>query len=174
MCQWGGKRRRTIDSLAVLNLLGHKSPELILNSVSSFLTLIRYRLQSTASNHTLRRVAMKEFLLLFRGGEEGMTAAQQSPEKFQQHMMKWKTWMESLGKQGKFIAGQPLSPEGSVITGTRRVVTDGPFVEGKEIVGGYLMMKATDLSDAIESSKNCPIFDYDGVVEVREVQQLSM
>jgi hypothetical protein len=117
---------------------------------------------------------MRQFLLLFRGGDEGMTAAQESPEKFQIHMMKWKTWMESLGKQGKFISGEPLAPGGSVITGSKRVVTDGPFVEGKEIVGGYLMLKAADLADAIESSKNCPIFEYDGIVEVREVQQLSM
>lgn len=115
---------------------------------------------------------MKEFLLLFRGGDEGMTAAKQSPEKFQQHMMKWKSWMESLGKQGKFIAGQPLAAGGSVITGGRRVVTDGPFVEGKEIVGGYLMIKAADLQEAVALSKNCPIFEYEGIVEVREVQQL--
>jgi hypothetical protein len=117
---------------------------------------------------------MKEFLLLFRGGEEGMTASGQSPEIFQQHMMKWKTWMENLGKQGKFIAGQPLAGGGSVVKGKNRVVTDGPFVEGKEIVGGYLIVKATDIRDAVEISKNCPIFEYDGIVEVREVQQLQV
>ena len=115
---------------------------------------------------------MKDFLLLFRGGDEGMSAARQSPEGYQKHMMKWKTWMESLGKQGKFIGGQPLAGGGSVIKGAKKVVTDGPFVEGKEIVGGYLMIKAKDLSEATEISKNCPIFDYDGIVEVREVQQL--
>lgn len=117
---------------------------------------------------------MKEFLLLFRGGEEGMTAARQSPESFQQHMMKWKTWMEGLGRQGKLISGQPLAGTGTVIKGSRRVVTDGPFVEGKEIVGGYLMIKAADHAEAIEISKNCPIFEYDGIVEVREVQQLTV
>jgi hypothetical protein len=117
---------------------------------------------------------MKEFLLLFRGGEEGMNAAKQSPENFQRHMMKWKTWMEHLGKQGKFIAGQPLVEGGSVVKGSRRIVTDGPFVEGKEIVGGYFMIKATGLQDAIEISKDCPLLEYDGIVEVREVQQLSI
>jgi hypothetical protein len=114
---------------------------------------------------------MKEFLLLFRGGEEGMNAAKQSPERFQQHMMKWKTWMESLGTQGKFIAGQPLADGGSVITGSRRVVTDGPFIEGKEIVGGYVMLRAADLKEAIALSQACPIFEYDGIVEVREIGQ---
>jgi hypothetical protein len=113
---------------------------------------------------------MQEFLLIFRGGERGMEASRQSPEKFQQQMMKWKTWMESLGKQGKFIAGHPLAKGGSVIKGGNKVVTDGPFVEGKEIVGGYMMIKTTDFQDAVAVAKDCPIFDYDGIVEVREVQ----
>lgn len=117
---------------------------------------------------------MREFLLLFRGGEEGMNAAKQSPESFQQHMMKWKTWMEHLGTQGKFISGQPLAEGGSVITGTKKVVTDGPFVEGKEIVGGYFMIKANDLPEAVQISKDCPLLEYDGVVEIREVQQLTV
>jgi len=103
-----------------------------------------------------------------------MAAAKSSPERYQKHMMKWKTWMENLGKQGKFIAGQPLAQGGSVISGGKKVVTDGPFVEGKEIVGGYLMIKARDLADAVELSKNCPIFEYDGIVEVREVEQLQV
>jgi hypothetical protein len=117
---------------------------------------------------------MKEFLLLFRGGEEGMSRAKSSPERYQNHMMKWKSWMESLGKQGKFIGGQPLASGGSVISGGKKIVTDGPFVEGKEIVGGYLMIKANDLKDAVEISKNCPIFEYGGIVEVREVEQLQI
>ncbi len=53
-----------------------------------------------------------------------------------------------------------------------KVVNDGPFVEGKEIVRGYPLIKASDLPDAIEIAKNCPIFDCDGIVEVREVHQL--
>ena len=75
-----------------------------------------------------------------------------------------------MGKQGKLIAGHPLAKEGSVIRGTKKVVTDGPFVEGKEMVGGFLMVKAADFPDAVQMAKNCPIFDYDGIVEVREVQ----
>jgi hypothetical protein len=113
---------------------------------------------------------MKEFLLLFRGGEEGMAEAQQSPEKFQQQMVKWKNWMEGIGKQGKLIAGHPLAEEGKVIKEGGKVVTDGPFVEGKEMVGGFVMIRADGFPDAVAMAKNCPIFDYDGIVEVREVQ----
>jgi len=113
---------------------------------------------------------MKEFLLILRGGEEGMADAAESPEKFQQQMVKWKNWMEGLGKQGKLIAGHPLAKEGKVISGGKKVVTDGPFVEGKEMVGGYLMIRAEGVPDAVLIAKNCPIFEYDGIVEIREVQ----
>src|SRR5438552_3783232 len=117
---------------------------------------------------------MKEFLFLFRGGEAGRLNAQESPEQWQKHMMKWKEWMESLAKQGKMTGGQPLNKEGTVLTGQSKKVTDGPFMEGKEIVGGYLIVKANDLKEATEIAKGCPIFEHDGIVEVREIQQLEM
>jgi hypothetical protein len=113
---------------------------------------------------------MTEFLLIIRGGEDGMSEAGKSPEQLQQGMMKWKTWMEGLVKRGKLIAGHPLAKEGSVISGGKKVVTDGPFVEGKEIVGGYLMIRADDFPDAVAIAKDCPIFEDDGIVEVREVK----
>lgn len=115
---------------------------------------------------------MKEFMLLFRGGDHARADAGQSPEGYQKHMGKWKSWMEALGKKERFIGGQPLAQAGSVISGEKKVVTDGPFIEGKEIVGGYLMIKAKDLRDAVELSKDCPIFEYGGTVEVRQVEQL--
>jgi len=115
---------------------------------------------------------MKEFLLLFRGGDAHRINAQQSPELWQAHMMKWKTWMESLAAQGKLNGGQPLNQEGKVIAGTAKKVMDGPFMEGKEIIGGYLLIKANDLNEATETSKGCPIFEHDGIVEIREVQQM--
>ena len=114
---------------------------------------------------------MKEFLLIFRGGED-MSTMRESPEKYQKQLMKWKTWMENLGKSGKFVGGHPLAGGGTVIKGGKKVVTDGPFIEGKEIVGGYILIKANDMPDAVEISKECPIFDTGGIVEVREVQQL--
>ena len=117
---------------------------------------------------------MKEFLYLFRGGDAARMQEQQSPEKWQQHMMKWKSWMETLAEQGKSIGGQPLGKEGSVIKGSGKKMTDGPFVEGKEIVGGYLIVKANHLQEATEMAKDCPIFEHDGIVEVREIQQFQV
>ena len=112
---------------------------------------------------------MKEFLFLFRGGDA--INSQQSPEAMQKHMQKWMAWMQELSQQGTFIGGQPLTTDGKVVTGSAKKVTDGPFVEGKEIVGGYLLIKANDYADAVNISKGCPIFEYDGIVEVREIQQ---
>jgi len=115
---------------------------------------------------------MKEFLLLFRGGDAANP--NRSPEQMQQHMMKWKAWMEKLAQMDKFNGGQPLTQEGKVIWGSAKKVTDGPFVEGKEVVGGYIVIRAKDYNDAIEISKGCPIFEHDGIVEVREIDQRNM
>ena len=54
-------------------------------------------------------------------------------------------WMGALTEQGKFVGAQPLNEVGKVVTGTKKVVTDGPFAEGKEMVGGYLICKAGTL-----------------------------
>ena len=60
------------------------------------------------------------------------------------------------------------------IVSSKTMVTDGPYAEGKEIVGGYMIIKANDLNEATEVSKDCPIFEYDGSVEVREIVKMEM
>jgi hypothetical protein len=117
---------------------------------------------------------MTEYLLLFRGGDAARTDEQQSPEKWQAHMQKWMQWMGELTEQGKFSGAQPLKIDGKVISGNKKVVTDGPFVEGKEMVGGYLICKADSLEEAVEIAKGCPILEHDGIVEVREINELQM
>ncbi|MDH4092432.1 MAG: YciI family protein [Cyclobacteriaceae bacterium] len=116
---------------------------------------------------------MKEFLFLFRGGDAG--TLQQSPEKWQAHMQKWAQWMGDLSTKGKLVGAQPLAQTGKIVTGNKKTVTDGPFMEGKEMVGGYLMCKADGYDEAVEISKGCPILEFDdGIVEVREIQELKM
>lgn len=114
---------------------------------------------------------MKEFLLLFRGGDiESLNA---SPEKWQAHMQQWMNWMGELSKQGQLVGAQPLAQTGKVITGNHKVVTDGPFMEGKEMVGGYLILRAKDYDDAVTISNRCPVLVFDdGMVEIREIQEL--
>lgn len=114
---------------------------------------------------------MKQYLFLFRGGTA--IHAQQSPDEFQAHMQKWMQWMGWLNEQGKLLSAQPLEESGKQVTGTAKVVTDGPFMEGKEMVGGYLMCKAGSYDEAVEISKGCPILEFDsGRIEVREIREL--
>jgi hypothetical protein len=107
---------------------------------------------------------MKDYLFLFRGGMSGL-----SPEEAQKNMKKWEEWIGGLAKAGKFKAGEPLGKEAKVINGTKKVVTDGPFAESKEVVGGYLIVTAKDLNEAAEIAKNCPIYETDGSTEVRDI-----
>jgi len=117
---------------------------------------------------------MSEYLFLFRGGDHENMDEKKSPEKFQAHMQKWMQWMGALTEQGKFVGAQPLNEIGKVVTGTKKVVTDGPFVEGKEMVGGYLICRADNLEEAVQLSKGCPVLENEGTVEVREIKELKM
>lgn len=113
---------------------------------------------------------MKEFLYIFRGGDSRQL--NKTPEEMQVHMKKWGAWMGQMAEEGKLVRGEPLQWEGKVWDGKDKVLTDGPFAEGKEIVGGYLLVKETDLDSATKMAEGCPIFEFDGSVEVREIAPL--
>ncbi|MBR09280.1 MAG: hypothetical protein CMP48_16555 [Rickettsiales bacterium] len=113
---------------------------------------------------------MKQFLYLFRGGDEGY--AKLSPEEMQQHMAKWNEWMLQISKTDEPVPGLPLNNEGKVVEKGGEIITDGPYTEGKEIVGGYVIVEANTLDEAVELSKGCPIFDFGGIVEVREAVEM--
>jgi len=83
--------------------------------------------------------------------------------------------MGGLQQKGQLVSAQPLSQSGKQITGSKKTITDGPFMEGKEMVGGYLMCKADNFDAAVEIAKGCPILEFeDGKVEVREIQELKI
>ena len=109
---------------------------------------------------------MKQFLYLFRGGDNDWT--NESPEKMQSHMARWEKWMTEISQNNKPAIGMPLEPSGKVVRKAGKMITDGPYMDGKEIVGGYVIVEAKDLNHAVELSKGCPIFEFDGAVEVRE------
>lgn len=111
---------------------------------------------------------MGEFLYLYRGGRRAET-----PAEGEQVMQKWVAWMQDLAQAGHLKdRGQPLEDAGKVVRGKGRVVTDGPYPESKDLVGGFTLVEAKDLSEAAELSKGCPIFEHDGLVEVRPVMQM--
>ena len=101
---------------------------------------------------------MSEFVFLYRGGERG-----RSPEQAQQMMQKWGAWLKGLGEKGHIRdQGQPLERAGKLVKGKKKTVTDGPFAEAKDVVGGYTLIEASDLDQAVELSKGCPIFEVEG------------
>ena len=111
---------------------------------------------------------MKEFLLVFRR-DFVSTEQQPSPEQLQAMMKPWQDWMGSIAAQGKLVnSGNRLSSEGRVVN-KEQVVTDGPYVETKEAIGGYIIIKAGTIDEAAELSKGCPILQIGGNVEVRVI-----
>lgn len=114
---------------------------------------------------------MKEYLFLFRGGQEELVI--QSPEQAQVHMQKWVQWMRDLQEKGCLLNAKPLDHSGRKIIGSKKIVTDGAYIEGKEMVGGYLMCKADHYDSAIEMAMSCPLLDFDsGIVEIREIKEM--
>jgi hypothetical protein len=93
-----------------------------------------------------------------------------SPEEMEAELAKWGAWIGGIAAQGKFISSDALEPTGKVVKGSKKVITDGPFTEGKELVSGYLLMHAESIDEAVELSYGCPIYDHEGTVEVRKIQ----
>ena len=110
---------------------------------------------------------MAKFMFVYRGGHEDMEDA--SPEEMQQVMQLWMDWIQSGIEAGWMLdGGDGLKPAGAVVHGDLSV-TDGPFAESKELVGGYSMVEAPDLAAAVEIAKGSPMPKSGGTVEVREL-----
>jgi hypothetical protein len=108
-----------------------------------------------------------EFMLLFRGPhwDKGLSA-----EELQQVMGQVVAWFEGLKEQGRVKAGQPLGAEGRTVSAKKaRPVADGPFAESKEVVGGYLLLQADNLDEAVAIAKTNPTLEYGITIEVRPV-----
>ncbi len=113
---------------------------------------------------------MKDYVLLFRGGLD-FTKAQ--PQEVQEVILKWKSWVEDLAKKGVYNGGERLTRnDATVVSGYAKQVFSGAYKDGGEIVGGYISMKADNIEGAVELAKGCPIFNFDGVVEIREVAKM--
>ncbi|MGZ6415990.1 MAG: YciI family protein [Bacteroidia bacterium] len=119
---------------------------------------------------TIGEEIMREFILLFRQpGYADQNSA--SPQELQDLQKKWDNWVGGIAAQGNLIAGgNRLAQDGSVLK-SGGVITDGPFVEIREILGGYLIVRANSLEDATTLAHGCPALDVNGSVEVRPVNQ---
>jgi hypothetical protein len=113
---------------------------------------------------------MTEFLYLYRGGSDP-----KSPAEGQQTMQQWMAWMKELGEKGHLKAvGSPLERTGKLVSGANKTISDGPFAEAKDLIGGYTIVAAKDINEASELAKGCPIFHVGGAVEVRPIRVMNM
>ncbi len=112
---------------------------------------------------------MSEFIYLYRTNDAERRAAM-SAEARQQSMQAWLEWMRDLEAKGHIKnPGNPLGTEGRVLRGKVKTVTDGPFVEMKDLVLGYSVIEAKDIDQAAELARGCPMLAGEGSVEVRPV-----
>jgi hypothetical protein len=109
---------------------------------------------------------MSKFIYLFRSNPEAYQSL--SPEQMQQTVKKWMDWRDSLEKNGHVKQfGERMDGTGKVVRGKAKSVTDGPYVEVKDFIQGYLLVEARDMDQAVELAKGCPILESDGTVEIR-------
>ena len=110
---------------------------------------------------------MEEFVLIMRH-EDGKKLA--SPEQMQTWMKQTMDWIGGIAAQNKFVAGTGLPFEDARVVRPNNVVTNGPFGEIKETIGGYIIVKANSVDEAVEFAKGCPVLQGEGnSMEVRKI-----
>ena len=109
---------------------------------------------------------MQEFVFIFRSAPGNTDNL--SEEELNAYYGRWRTWFEKLNGEGKYVSGERLMDEdANVLSGEEKVITDGPYAESKELVGGIAKIKAENIKEAVEIAKDCPIYKTGGSVEVR-------
>jgi hypothetical protein len=122
---------------------------------------------------TIARPSTSPFLLLFRNAGPD-THAHLTPKMRRELTQRWNDWYDGLAARGRVEHGRPLALEGRVVSGVSQPrVTDGPFAETKEIVGGYFFLNVADIDEATDIAKQCPGLPLGLSVEVRPVAEVS-
>ena len=115
---------------------------------------------------------MPSFMLLLYGDPESWVNF--GPEDMQRAIEKYMSWGAKLRSSRVYLGSHKLADDaGKVMRGRGQVrVTDGPYSETKEVLGGYYLIKAADYNQAVEISRGCPSLEYGGTVEVRQVDPM--
>jgi hypothetical protein len=112
---------------------------------------------------------MEKFMLLFRGSDVYQPG--QSAEALQALKQKLIHWVIDLSNAGVHVASEPLEPIGKQVSGAKKIVTDGPYGEGREIIGGCTIVLAKNMEEAVEIARGCPILESNATIEVRPIQK---
>lgn len=110
-------------------------------------------------------MTMPKFLFVYRS-LPGQYSEAPSPEEIQALMASWGEWFRKVG-EAVVDGGDGLQPTGRMVSSSGQV-SDGPFIEAKELVGGFSILKAASYEQAVEFAKSCPILAGGGSIEIRE------
>ncbi|MFO7445694.1 MAG: YciI family protein [Ignavibacteriaceae bacterium] len=109
---------------------------------------------------------MEDFLLIFRH-EDDSKISQEEMDRFMKDATKW---VNTIEEKKKFLGGKGLSFDDAKVVWHNNVVTDGPFGEIKETLGGFIIVKANSVDEAVDFAKECPILQKEGnTVEIRKI-----
>lgn len=113
---------------------------------------------------------MDEYALIMRH-QDGTKLA--SPEQLQEWMKQTMDWIGAIAAKNKFVSGTGLPFDGAKVVTTRdakKLVTNGPFGEIKETIGGFIVVRADSIDEAVEFAKGCPVLQGEGnSMEVRRI-----
>ncbi len=110
---------------------------------------------------------MEEFALIMRH-EDGKKVA--SPEQMQAWMKQTMDWIGGIAAQNKFVSGTGLPFDGARVVHSNGVVTNGPFGEIKETIGGLIVVRAESIEEAVQFAKGSPVLQGEGnTMEVRKI-----
>jgi hypothetical protein len=105
-----------------------------------------------------------EYLVISRGQWDKTL----SQDEIQSATEKFYIWYDRLINEGKMKPGQRLTSEGKTV-GRKDVITDGPFGESKEVIGGYWFILAHSLDEAAQIAKGNPCLDCGLLLEIRPI-----
>jgi len=116
---------------------------------------------------------MPQYTLLLH--ESTTEFADLSPDEMQRIITKYQDWSRKVAEAGRLVGGHKLRDgSGRVMTGAngKPVVRDGPYIEGKEVIGGYFIITADHYDHAVKIASDCPHLAYGGTIEVREIEKV--
>jgi hypothetical protein len=97
-----------------------------------------------------------------------------SPEELQRKVEKYQAWTDRIRRSGRHVSGEKLGDEGGKVLAQQKgrlMIHDGPYSEAKEVVGGYLVLRAADYDEALELIRECPFLE-DGKIELRQTDPM--
>jgi hypothetical protein len=111
---------------------------------------------------------MNQFLIIVRGSDHSTA----SPEKMQQRLAAFGEWVQKV-LDGRFVGGAPLEDtDYRLLSSKTQIATDGPFMESKEMISGYMIITADDIEQATELTKECPMLG-EFKLELRKIKPMN-